>query len=92
MTHPSIRLRSNAACAHMPSAGISLGSAAFYVQHPVLGALCFLCNVISTDVLASGGVSFQPVDGYRRRVRQLRHCFGPFPAEFAAACGTTRAV
>ena len=54
----------------MPSAGISLGSAAFYVEHPVFGALCFLCNVISTDVSASGGagVSFQPVDGYRRRV------------------------
>ena len=44
--------------------GCSVGSAAFYVQHPKLGALCYLCNLKS----GADSLSITPVDAYRRRV------------------------
>ena len=47
--------------------GCSVEAAAFYVEHPQHGALCYLCN-LGTAAAAAGAVTIAPVDLYKRRV------------------------
>jgi hypothetical protein len=46
--------------------GNALQSGAYYVEHPRLGTLCFLCT--ATNGTVGGAVTLTPEDAYRRRV------------------------
>ena len=46
--------------------GCSLSTASYLVNHPELGMVCYLCNVVN-DTTTSDVVKIEPVDLYRRR-------------------------